>query len=95
MSKGGKRERQIKKHTLNYREQIDGYHRGSGLGDGKQVMGIKVGTYDEHQVYGSTESIYCIPETIITLYVIFTNWDLNKNFKKLCVNTYQDQPKQS
>ena len=35
------------------------------------VMGIKEGTCcDEHQVsYGRVESLYCTPETIITLYV--------------------------
>ena len=28
------RERQIKKQTLNYREQTDGYQKGGGWGDG-------------------------------------------------------------
>ena len=33
-------------------------------------MGIKKGTWDEHQVmYASVESLYCTPETNITLYV--------------------------
>jgi len=31
---GGKRDRQTKKQTLNYREQTDGYHRGCGWADG-------------------------------------------------------------
>ena len=40
-------------------------------GWGKQVMGMKEGTCgDEHQVLcGSVESLYCTPETNITLYV--------------------------
>ena len=34
MNKGGKKERQAKKKTLNYREQIDGYQRrGRRLGE--------------------------------------------------------------
>ena len=34
----------------------------------KQAIGIKQGTGDEHQVlYGSVESVYCTPETTITL----------------------------
>ena len=30
-------------------------------------------------MYETVESLYCTPETTITLYV---NWNLNKNFKK-------------
>ena len=38
-------------------------------------MGIKEYTRVEHQVmYGSVGSLYCTPETNITLYV---NWNLN------------------
>ena len=48
-------------------------------------MGIKEDScYDKHWVmYGSAESLYCTPETNITLYVNITNWNLNKNFKKI------------
>ena len=30
----GKREKQTKKQTLKYKEQMDGYQRGGGWGDG-------------------------------------------------------------
>ena len=33
-NKGKKSERQIKKQTLNYREQTDDYQRGDGWGNG-------------------------------------------------------------
>ena len=34
------------------------------------MMGTKEGPSDEHRVmYGSVESLYCTPETNITLYV--------------------------
>ena len=73
MSKGGKkRVRQIKKRTLNYREQTDGYQRGSGCGGGmgEIVMGIKECTCDEHRMlYGIVESLYRTPGTTIILYV--------------------------
>jgi len=50
----GKKERQTEKQTLNYRGQTDGHQRGGGGGVGEQVMGMKEGTCDEHQVlYGS------------------------------------------
>ena len=75
-AKGKKWERksQINKQTLNYREQNGGHQRGWGWD--KQKMGMKEGTCDEHQLYGSAESLNCAPETNITLYV---NWNLNKN----------------
>ena len=41
-----------------------------GGGMGKEVIGIKECICDGHWVlYGSVESIYCSPETNITLYV--------------------------
>ena len=69
--RGEKRERQTKKQTLNCREQTDGYQRGSRWG--KQVMEIKQYTYDECRVmYRIDESLYCTPETNITVYVNYT-----------------------
>ena len=46
----------------------------------KEVMGVKEGMCgDEHRVmYGSTESLHCTPKTNM-----LTNWNLNKNFKKI------------
>ena len=70
----GKKERQSEKQTLNYSEQTEGYQReGQGQEQGKQLMGMKGYTCDEHWVlYGSAESLYCTPETNITLYVNYT-----------------------
>ena len=64
-----KRERQTKKQTLNYRELMATRRR--CLGDwAKQMMGIKEGTCEEYWViYGKVESLYCKPETNITLYI--------------------------
>ena len=45
----------------------------------KQVMGIKEGTCDEHQMsYESVESLYCMPEA--NIHCMLTSWNLNKNF---------------
>ena len=65
------RQKQTKKQILNYREQTDGCQKEGGWGGWvKQVIGIKEDTCDEHQVmYGSVESLYCIPEINLTLYV--------------------------
>ena len=60
-------ERQIKKQTLNYKEQTDGYQREGHERRVKQVMGIKEGTCNEHEVM--FESLYDTPETNITLYI--------------------------
>ena len=66
MSKVKKWERQIKKQTLNYREQTDGYQGGGGWEGVKYMMGIKEGTRVEHRMmYGSAESLYCMPGTNI------------------------------
>ena len=77
----GGRERELMKQTLNYREQTEGYQREGGLGGErvKQVMGIKEGPCDEHQVmYGSVESLILYLKLI--LHCMLTNWNLNKNF---------------
>ena len=73
-AKEKERERETKKQILNYREHTDGHQRGGGGGWGKQVMGMKVRTCrDEHQVMdGSDESLYCTPETNITLCVNYS-----------------------
>ena len=69
MSKGGKEKERCKQRsrflTIENKLVIT---RGEDGGMGKQVMRIKVGTCDEHWVlYGSVESLYCTPETNITL----------------------------
>jgi len=58
-------------YSLYYREQTDGYRGEAGGGWVKYVMGIKECPFcNEHQVlYASVESLYCIPEINITLYV--------------------------
>ena len=59
------------------------YQRGGGLGGWvKQVMGIKEYTCCDEQwvIYGDVGSLYCTPETNITL--LLTNWNLSKNFFK-------------
>ena len=69
-----RKKRQTKKQTLNYRAQTNSYQRGGGGEWVKQEMGMKEGTFDEHQVtYGSAESLYCAPESNITLYVNYTH----------------------
>ena len=61
---------QIKKQTLNYRKQTDGYQRGGESGWVKYVMGTKEYTCDEPRViYGIVEFLYYTSETNITLYV--------------------------
>ena len=72
MKKERKRQRRKqKKKTLNYRDEIDGYQKGGGQGRRiKQVIVIKDSTCcDELILYGTVESLYCTPETNITLYV--------------------------
>ena len=67
----GKKRGETKKQTLNYIEQTDGYQMGGGdRGMGETSEGIKECICDKHRVlYGSVESLYCIPKTNITLYV--------------------------
>ena len=65
-----KRERETKKQILNYREQSDGCQRGGGQEGGRNRCWDEGTCHDEHRVmYGSVESLYCTPETNITLYV--------------------------
>ena len=46
-------------------------------------MGIKEGTCDEHQMlYGSSESLYCTPETNTILYFNSLELKKKKTFKK-------------
>ena len=68
---GGNKERQSKKQTCNYREQIDGLLGGAvDWGWVKWGMGIKEGTCDEHWVlYMSDESLASTPQTNLALYV--------------------------
>ena len=43
---------------------------GEGDGGVKELMKIKEHTCNEHHIlYGNVDSLYCIPETDITLYV--------------------------
>ena len=77
--------RTSKKQTLNYRGQTDGHHGGRWVeGWVKQVMGIKESTCrDEHWVmYASVESLYCPPETNITLCVNYRYKILRKKEKE-------------
>ena len=63
------REKQTKKQTLKYGELM--VIRGRGMeGWVKYVIGIKECTCcDEHRVlYGRVESLYCTPQTSITLH---------------------------
>lgn len=68
MSKG-KRERKIRKKTLIYTEQTDGYQKGGRWGM------AEAGDGDDHRtrvIYGNVESLYYTPEANITLYVNYT-----------------------
>lgn len=53
------------------------YQRGGGWGMIEVGDGNDTCCHEQWVFYKSVESLYCIPETNITLYV---NWNLNKNF---------------
>ena len=73
MSKGRKKKK-TKKQTLNYSKQNDGHQNGGGV-EGVRKMHqigdeIEDCTCDIHWVsYESVESLYCMPETNVTLYI--------------------------
>ena len=67
---GGREERPTKKLTLNYREQTDGYQRGSRLENELYRDRLRRALDDEHWVlYLNDESLNSTPKTNITLYV--------------------------
>ena len=71
MNKRKKRKRETKKQTLNYESKLMVTRGEVGEGWVKLVMGIKEGNCGDEQgvLYRSVESLYCSPETSITLYV--------------------------
>ena len=61
MNKGEKKERQTKKQTLN------------SVKNKLMVTRGEVGALDEHWVIcGTVESLYCTPETNVTVSIIYT-----------------------